>query len=292
MKPRQFEYHRPRRLDEALGLLAEQGEEAKVIAGGQSLIPMLNFRLAAPAHLVDINAVEELGTLTFTPDGVRIGATVRQHALEQAPDAALSYPLLTSALGQVAHLQIRNRGTVCGSLAHADSAAELPATMVALDATMVARSVRGERRIPAREFFEFHLGTALEADELLTAVEVPASPPRSAGTFVELARRAGDFALVGAAAQASFSEGGRVLAAALSCSGVAPTPLLLEEAAAIATGSALEDEVLMEVDQAVRRAVDPPADVHASASYRRVVAGTLARRALGELRATREAHDG
>jgi carbon-monoxide dehydrogenase medium subunit len=291
VKPRLFEYHRPRHLDEALAILTEQSDEAKVLAGGQSLMPMLNFRLSSPAHLVDINAIDGLDSLSFAPDAMRIGATVRQRTVERAPDVALSYPLVARALTQVAHVQIRNRGTICGSLAHADAAAEMPAVMVSLGATMVARSERGERLIPAKEFFEFHLVTSLQADELLTEVRVPAPAPRSFGTFVELSRRAGDFALVGAAAQVTFTASGTVSAVSLTCSGVAPTPFALEQAAALAVGEELDDEMLMEVDQAVRRAVDPADDVHASANYRRVVAGTLVRRALQALRAEMESND-
>lgn len=284
MKPRTFNYHRPDSLEEALGLLAQHADEAKVLAGGQSLLPMLNFRLASPAHLLDINRIAALGGLAYDNDALAIGAIVRQRAVENTPDVALSYPLLRSALTQVAHLQIRNRGTVCGSLAHADASAELPAVMVTLGASMVALSARAKREIPAEEFFEFHLGTALAADELLAEVRLPPPPAGSYGTFVEVARRAGDFALVGAAVQATISDDGVVRALRIACTGVAPTPLLVPDAAAVALGSNLSDSVLLEVDQAVRRVLDPPGDVHASASYRKVVAGTIVRRALAALR--------
>jgi aerobic carbon-monoxide dehydrogenase medium subunit len=284
VKPRSFTYHRPERLSEATALLAEHAEDAKILAGGQSLLPMLNFRLASPAHLVDVNRISAIGRIEVTDSGVAIGAGVRQRSVELSPDIALGYPLITSALRQVAHLQIRNRGTVCGSLAHADAAAELPAVMVALGAQLVARSSAGQRLIPAADFFEFHLGTALRADELLVEVRVPAPPAGSQGCFVELARRRGDFALVGVAAQVHFDTDGRVNDASLVFSGVAPTPLPLPLAAEIAIGSTLEDELLAEVQEAVRRALDPPGDVHASGAYRRQVAGTLARRALASLR--------
>ena len=289
MKPGLFTYHRPSTVEEAVALLAEHGDEAKVLAGGQSLLPMLNFRLARPAHLIDINRVAGLDALHFTEAEMRIGATVRQRTVERAPDVVVSYPLLARALPQVAHLQIRNRGTVCGSLAHADAAAELPAVMVTLGATIVARSPRGERLIPAEHFFEFHLGTALAADELLTEVRVPAPTTLSSGTFIEVARRAGDFALVGAAVQATYGEGGSLSALRIACSGVAPVPFALDEAARLGVGAPLSDELLIEIQEATRRAVDPPDDVHAPASYRRSVAGAVVRRALEGLRAEMEA---
>jgi carbon-monoxide dehydrogenase medium subunit len=253
---------------------------------------MLNFRLASPAHLVDINRVEGLDKLEFSKDAMRIGATVRQRAVELAPDAALSYPLVARALPQVAHLQIRNRGTICGSLAHADAAAEMPTVMVALGATMVARSARGERLIPAASFFEFHLGTALQADELLVEVRLPAPVGRATGTFVEIARRAGDFALVGAAVQVAFGEVGEVSDLRVVCSGVAPVPFAIEGAAQLVVGNELRDELLIELQQLVGRSLDPPEDVHASAAYRRAVAGTLVRRALEQLRAEMEQDNG
>lgn len=291
MKPRPFAYHAPNTLEEVLGLLTTHAEEAKILAGGQSLVPMLNFRLASPAHLIDINGVAGLDGFSVGTDGMSIGATVRQRSVERSAEVAAGYPVLSEALGQVAHVQVRNRGTVCGSLAHADASAELPAVMLALDAEMVARSAHGERRIAAADFFEFHLGTALAPDELLTEVRVPPVTGRVGGTFVEVARRAGDFALVGAAVHVERADDGRVSRARIVCSGVAPVPQPLAEAAQLAMGSDLGDALLLEIDQLVRRSLDPPGDVHASASYRKVVAGTLVRRALAKIRDELEVGD-
>jgi carbon-monoxide dehydrogenase medium subunit len=292
VKPRYFEYHRPTSIDEVLELLSEYGDEAKILAGGQSLIPMLNFRIASPAHLIDINSVTELDQLNLTPRGVQIGATSRQRTVENAPEIALSYPLVRRALVQVAHPQIRNRGTFCGSVAHADASAELPSVVLALDAQIIARSSRGERTISAEEFFEFHLVTALASDELLFEVKLPPLAAGSNGTYVEIARRAGDFALAGVAVQAVIDESGTVESLRMACSGVGPVPQLLEEAAQLAIGSDLSDELLLEIDSIVRTTIDPPDDVHASANYRRVVTGTVVRRALKQLRdEARTSHD-
>lgn len=290
MKPRPFCYHAPRTLETALALLAEHGDEAKVLAGGQSLIPMLNFRLASPAHLVDITRVAGLDHLKLEANEFRLGATLRQRALETAPDAAVSFPIVPEALRHVAHFQIRNRGTIGGSLAHADAAAELPAVMVALGAQMRVASLRATRMVAAREFFRFHLATILEADELLVEVVLPLQAVSTEGTFVEVARHTGDFALVGSAVQTAFGDSGRVSDCQIVCCGVAPVPFELPEAATICIGSDLSDPVLAEVEQAVRMGLDPPSDIHASGSYRRQVGGALVRRALAAIRSRRDSH--
>lgn len=291
MKPRDFVYHRPASVSEILELLDEFGDDAKILAGGQSLIPMLNFRIASPGHLIDINNVPGLDNLSLGDDGLRLGATVRQRTVENSPEVVLSYPIMSRALLQVAHPQIRNRGTICGSVAHADSSAELPSVMVVLGAELVARSHRGDRTISVDEFFEFHLGTALKSDEFLAEIRLPRLARRAFGTFVEVARRTGDFALVGVAAQVTIDDDGRVTDSRIACSGVSQVPLLLAEVAQLTIGTDLRDDLLMEIDHMVRGMIDPPDDVHASTAYRRVVAGAIVRRALTQLRdEARSAH--
>src|SRR5881628_249850 len=202
MKPAAFDYFTPVTVDEAVALLAEHGGEAKPLAGGQSLIPAMNFRLARPAALVDLNRIPELSYVRAEPDGgaLVIGAMTRQRALERSDVVRRAAPLMAEAMPYVAHPQIRNRGTVGGSVAHADPAAELPAVTLALEARFRARSRSGERTIPAAEFFKGLLETALEPDELLVEIAIPHSPARSGYAFAEVARRHGDYALVGVAA--------------------------------------------------------------------------------------------
>jgi CO/xanthine dehydrogenase FAD-binding subunit len=210
MKPAPFTYFSPTTLDETLALLAEHGEAGKIIAGGQSLVPTMNFRLAQPASLIDINHVGELFYVNELPDGgLQIGAMTRQRTLEQSPLVAARCPLLAATLPHIAHVQIRNRGTLGGSLAHADPAAELPAVMVALDATFVLRSLRGVRQVPAQAFYIGLFTTELAQDELLTEIRIPARPPRHGWAMTEIARRHGDYALVGAVATVTLGEAGR-----------------------------------------------------------------------------------
>src|SRR5215470_15811927 len=202
MKPPRFEYLAPTSVDEALAMLAEHGEEAKILAGGQSLVPLLNFRLVRPGYLIDLNGVRaENGH-------VAIGAMTRQRAVETSSLVSERCPLLADAMPQIGHVQIRNRGTVGGSLAHADPAGELPAVVAALDGELVLRSARGERRLAPEQFFVGYLTTAAAPDELLVETRVPVAPPRTGTAFIELSRRHGDFALVGVAASVTVDEGG------------------------------------------------------------------------------------
>jgi carbon-monoxide dehydrogenase medium subunit len=283
MKPNRFAYHAPSTVDEAVGLLAEHAEDGKVLAGGQSLLPLLSFRMAAPEHLVDINRLPGLDTPYRTATGWHFPALARQRTVERSAEVARDLPLLHAALTQVAHPQIRNRGTVCGSLAHADPAAELPAVMTALGARMHVVSARGEREVPAAEFFLFHLTSALEPDELLTGVSVDDLPAGAGSAFREFATRRGDFALAAVAAVAERDEGGTVTGCRLVAAGVGATPVRLAAGEAAATGSRLEPAALAAVQDAVRREVDPIGDFHADADHRRRLAGVLARRALSDL---------
>ena len=281
MKPAPFAYHRPATLDEALTLLAEHGGEAKPLAGGQSLIPAMNFRLARPAVLVDLNRVAELGYVRAGRDGLQIGAMTRQRAVERSEAVRSAAPLLAEAMPFIAHPQIRNRGTVGGSLAHADPAAELPAVMLALEARFRARGPQGERWIPAGEFFTGILETALGPDELLLEVAVPKSPARTGYAFAELARRRGDYALVGVAARVTLDRRGRCQAARITLFSVGDGPVLATAAAAMLDGQEPSPEAMRAAaDAAAQRDIDPPSDIHASAAYRRRLAAVLTRRAL------------
>jgi carbon-monoxide dehydrogenase medium subunit len=287
VKPPKFSYHAPATLDEATAVLAEHAEDGKVLAGGQSLIPLLSFRLAAPGHLVDINRLPGLDRVERTSRGWRIPALVRQRAVERSPELATGVPLLAEALRNVAHPQIRNRGTVCGSLAHGDSSAELPSVMVALDARMSVASARGVRQVGADDFFQFHLTTAIEPDELLLAVEFDEARPRTYSAFREFALRRGDFCLAGVAVSATFDVAGRVELCRIVAAGVAPTPLRLAEVEEVVTGSELDAATLAAAQEAARREVSPLGDARADAAYRRHLLSVLARRALSAVRDNR-----
>jgi carbon-monoxide dehydrogenase medium subunit len=278
VKPAPFEYHAPRALDDALALLAQHGDDAKVLAGGQSLVPLLALRLAAPAHLVDIGAVGDLQSCTVG-EGIEIGAGVTQRALERMPSLPAAAPLLAEVIPLIAHAPIRNRGTVCGSLAHADPAAELPAAMLALDAVMVVRGPRGERRVPAAEFFTSYLSTVVEPDELLVRVDVPPWPAGAGWAFLELTRRSGDFAIVGVAVVLRAHDA-VVSDVRVACCGVASTPVRLANVERALLGQSVDAHT---IDTAAAQAgdeIDPPADVHAPARYRREMTSVLVRRAL------------
>ncbi|MQA82052.1 MAG: xanthine dehydrogenase family protein subunit M [Streptosporangiales bacterium] len=279
MKPVDFDLHRPDTLDEALALLAEYGDDGKALAGGQSLLPLLNFRLARPEHLVDLGGIAGLAELHRTAVGLRVGATVRQATAERSPGVARHCPLLAAALPQIAHPPIRNRGTIGGSLAHADPAAELPSVATALDAVFVAASVRGEREIAAADFFRTHLVSALESDELVTEIRFPAASPGTAATFEEVARRRGDFALVGAAVQLTLDDS-VVVDARVCFSGVAEVPYRCTAVEELLRGRAVDASLLAQVTEAARDELAPPGDLHATADYRRHVAGTLLARGI------------
>ena len=280
MKPPPFEYDDPGSLDEALALLAEHGDAAKVLAGGQSLVPLLNFRLARPDRIVDINGVAELDYLRFENGTLRIGAMTRHSALERSANVAERVPLLTEAVRLVGHVQIRNRGTVGGSVAHADPAAELPVAFAALGARFHARSQSGERSFTAEELFRTHLTTALRADELLTEIEVPVPRAGTGFAFVEFARRHGDFALGGAAVLVELGRDDRCERAAIGLLAAAPTPLRRPEAEAWLAGRELDEETAREAAQQCVADLAPTGDIHGSSEYRRGLVEVMVRRAL------------
>ncbi len=279
VKPAAFGYHAPSEVGEAISLLAEHGDEAKPLAGGQSLVPMLSLRLARYAHLVDLNRVAALQGIARVDGHLRIAAMTRQARAEHDPLVAEAAPLVARALPHIGHFQIRNRGTVGGSIAHADPASELPAVALALDAVIEALGPSGIRRIAAQDFFEGTWSTSLRDDELVTAVEFPVWTGQCGFAVEEVARRHGDFALVGTACAVEVDDG-RVRRVAIALFGVASTPVRVAEAeAAVIAGGPRVD--LEGVGKIVSSAIDARDDLHASGVYRRVVAGRIVRRALG-----------
>ncbi len=281
MKPAPFDYFAPTTLDEVLALLAEHGYGAGLLAGGQSLVPAMNFRLARPSALIDLNRVPALAYVASDDDGgLRLGAMTRQRTLESSPLVARRAPLLHETMPFIAHPPIRNRGTVGGSIAHADPAAELPAVMLALDARFRLLSRRGERSVAARDFFVGMFSTAREPDELLAEIALPPMPPRSGCAFREVARRHGDYALVGAAALVTLGEDRRCRTARLALLSVGDGPVEAHAAARVLAGQAPTPEAVRAAAEATADALDPPADIHASAAYRRHLARVLAQDVL------------
>ena len=284
MKPAPFDYAAPETIEETLALLGEYGADAKLLAGGQSLMPLLNMRLARPSVLIDLNRVSALDYVKVSDGEVRIGALTRQRTAERSLVVAKHLPLMTDALRWVGHAQIRNRGTIGGSLAHADPSAELPAVAAALGATFVVAGQGGMRLLLPEEFFVGYLTTAIAPAEVLTEIRFPKMAADAACAFVEVARRHGDFALVGAAAvvhpAGAGTGAGRFHDVRLVFTGVGPTPVRIREAEAALEGQKFEERLLADVARLVAGRLDPESDIQASAEYRKHVAGVLARRAL------------
>jgi CO/xanthine dehydrogenase FAD-binding subunit len=285
MKPAPFDYHRPHTLEEALALVTEYADDAKPLAGGQSLIPAMNFRLATPAVLVDLNKITELAYLREgTGGGLQIGSMTRQRALERNDLVRRIAPLIDETMPFIAHPAIRTRGTVGGSLAHADPAAELPAVMLALDARFGVRSQAGARSIAASDFYVGLFSTALEPGELLTEIEIPAQShigARHGWAFEEMSRRHGDFALVGVAALVALDDAGRCSRARIALLSVGDRPVLAERASQALEGHAPSaDTIRAAAEAAATEDTDPTSDIHASSRYRRQLARVLTRRAL------------
>jgi aerobic carbon-monoxide dehydrogenase medium subunit len=279
VKPAPFDYLAPRSLDEAVQALTSGGPDAKLLAGGQSLIPLMNFRLARPRLLVDLNRVNELSHITHVAGGgVVIGAMTRQATLERDPHLATSQPLLHEAIRWVGHPAIRSRGTLGGSLAHADPAAELPAVAVCLGADMQVVGPTGRRQVAAEDFFVGYLTTALEPEEILEEVRLPPMGPRTGQAWLEFARRHGDFALVGVAASISL-EGECVREARLVLTGVNAKPVRAREAETLLIGSPVAERAEAAANE-VRSVLEPEADIHASSEYRAHLAGVLAEQAI------------
>jgi carbon-monoxide dehydrogenase medium subunit len=280
MKLPPFEYACPTTVSEAVALLASRDGEAKALAGGQSLVPMLAFRLAAPALLVDLRKLAELRQIKISKDGVALGALVRWRDIEDDARLRTAHPLLVAAIAHVAHYQIRNRGTVGGSIAHADPAAEMPGIAVTCEAEIAVVGTSGPRTIRAADFFVGPLMTALEPDELILEIRLPAWPPQRRFGFQEFARRRGDFAMAGAAVFYDEDANGQVRNAHVGVIGVSDRPLRLPAVEAVLNGNTIDEATIAKAEAAASAAVEPQDDIHASAAYRRALVGTMVERAL------------
>lgn len=280
MKPPPFSYAAPTTLDEAVGLLTEHAEaEPRVLAGGQSLIPLMNFRLAKPGYLIDLRNVAGLSGVRSEGDVLVIGAMTTMSELERSPEVAVAAPLLAEAIGFIAHTPVRNRGTIGGSLAHADPAAEVPAVALASDAELVAAGPAGSRRVPATEFFTGPFSTALAPDEILTEIRLPGW--HGGHAFVEFARTHGNFAVVGVAALAELNgDGATIRRAALAVTGVAPTAIRATAAERILTGAAADAATAAQAADAAVEGLSPAGDLHASAQTRLDLARSYLRRGI------------
>jgi carbon-monoxide dehydrogenase medium subunit len=281
MKPAPFRYIAARTLEQALQLKAEYGDEARFLAGGQSLVPTMNFRLTQPAVLIDINPLTQFsGVQNCAADRLRVGALTRFGNLERDPGIARDLPLIDEALPHIAHPQIRNRGTIGGNLAHADPASEMPAIVLALAGKLRAQSVRGERWIAASDFFVGALSTALEPDEMLMEVELPIAQPRSGSCFLEVSRRRGDFAIIGVACTVRVDEEGRCSAARIGLCNAGDRPIFAADASGALVGRRLGPTEIDAAADLVQGAIDPGGSIHASKEFQRHVAGVLTARAV------------
>ncbi|MGB7077901.1 MAG: xanthine dehydrogenase family protein subunit M [Xanthobacteraceae bacterium] len=279
MKLPPLDYACPTSVAEAVALLASHDGEAKLLAGGQSLVPMLAFRVASPALLVDLRKLSELRQIAITDGAVTLGAMVRWRDILEHPQLSAAHPLLMRAVEHVAHYQIRNRGTVGGSLAHADPAAELPCIAVTCEASIVVRGRAGQRTIAAADFFRGPLLTALQADEIITEIRLPAWPARRRFGFCEFARRRGDFALAGVAAFYD-DDGNKAANAHVGALGVADRPMRLRAVEKVLDGHPIDDATIARAEAAASAAIDPPDDIHATGAYRKVLIGVMVERAL------------
>ena len=279
MKPAKFEYHAPASVDEALAILGRYDGEARVLAGGQSLVPMMNFRLATPKAIVDLNQITGLGYIEEEGAFVRIGAMTRQRRLEFDPLVAAKLPLLREALRWVGHLPTRSRGTIGGSIAHADPSAEIPMVLQALEGEVVARGPQGERRVAAQDLFHAALTTSLAPLEIITEVRFPVTPPQAGHAVEEFARRKGDFAIA-AVAVMLVRDGERCTKARLATAGVGPTSIRLRDTEAVLEQKGLGEAAIAEAAEKAAAQVDPISDLNGSAEYRRHLTGVLTGRAV------------
>src|SRR5215472_5085663 len=280
MKPAPFNLFRPQSVDEALALLRSHGDEAKVLAGGQSLVPLMNFRLAQPQNIIDLNLVEGLDQIKFDDQTLSLGTMVRQRDVERSASIVERLPILREAIEQVGHPAIRNRGTVGGSLAHADPSAELPLLAVALDATFRLRSAQASRSVAAKDFYHGYLLTDIAPDELLVATDFHMPPADCGWCCTEIARRHGDFAIVAVAVLLDCRQDRTIDFARVAVGGAGPAPLRVAAAEEALVGERLGGEVFRRAGEIAAQAVEPPADIHASSGYRRHLTGVLVRRAL------------
>ncbi|MCH7914448.1 MAG: xanthine dehydrogenase family protein subunit M [Deltaproteobacteria bacterium] len=280
MKPAPFQYFAPREVNEALHLLKQHGEEAKILAGGQSLMPLMSFRLARPAVIIDINRISGLDSISAgTNGGLTIGALTRQRAVERSKTVQDRNPLLAAAMPLIGHFQIRNRGTFGGSLVHADPAAELPAVGIALGMEFVLRSAQGDRVVPAEDFFLGYMATAVEPSELLTEIRIPSWKPGTGWAIDEVSRRKGDFAMVGVTVLVQL-DGDACRDSCIVIFGVGGKPVRMHKAEGMLKGKKLGRQTLTDIGETVANDLEPDSDIHASAQYRKEVGGVLTRRAL------------
>lgn len=281
MKPAPFEYFAPQYIDDALELLKRHGDDAKILAGGQSLMPLMNLRLARPKIIVDINRLSELDFISAKSDGVlTIGSLVRQRTIERSAVVKEQNPLLATTIPMIGHFQIRNRGTIGGSIAHADPAAELPAVTLLLDVKLSLRSASGIRVVPAAEFYLGYMTTAAEPGELLTEIHFPRWRHGDGWAIEEISRRKGDFAMVGVAIRVRVDEAEIVEDVGIAMFGIGGKPERMEKAEKLLKGHRVDQRLLLELGKVVAEELNPDADLHASAQYRKEVGGVLARRAL------------
>ena len=281
MKPAPFEYYAPDSIEEALSLLRDLSGDAKLLAGGQSLVPAMNFRVVQPAALIDLNRIKELDYVRKDKDCLRVGAMTRERTLEFDPEVAHRFPLLTEAMQFVAHPQIRNRGTIGGSLANADPAAELPVLMLALEARLKVRNADAERWVDAQNFFSGMFTTDLLSGEMLVEVELPFQSPRTGWSFMEVAPRAGDYALMGVAALVTLDETGKCISAKLVYLNAGDGPVNAKEAVSILQDEMIHDKLIHEAAAiASEQEINPFGNIHASAEFQRHLAKVLTRRAL------------
>jgi carbon-monoxide dehydrogenase medium subunit len=280
MIPRSFEYFSPRALDDALALLVRLGPEAKILSGGQSLIPMMKLRLASPPYLVDINRIPDLNYVSEVDGHLRIGALARESDLETSPLIRSQYPLLLDTTVVIADPLVRNQATVCGNLAHGDPANDHPATMLALEAAVVVVSARGEREIPVASFFTGLFSTDLQPDEILKEIRVPAPPPMSAGAYLKLERKVGDYATAGVAVQITVDSAGVCQRAGVGLTNVGFTPLKAAKVEAFLKGRQLDEAAIKQASEIAASESQPFDDVRGSADYKRDVVRVLSARAL------------
>ncbi len=291
MIPAPFEYHAPTTLDDAIALLVKYGDEAKVLSGGQSLIPMLKLRLASPEHLVDINGIPDLAYIRVTDGVLRIGALTREADLERSEEVRAGYPILLDTASVIADPLVRNLATVCGNLAHGDPANDHPATMLALEAELVAVGPRGERRLPVTGFFTGPYTTLLRPDEILTEIRIPTPPQRSGGAYLKLERKVGDFATAAVAVQVTLDGDGTCRRAGIGLTNVGPTPIKARKAEAFFTGKRADEAAIREAARLAAEESRPKADQRGSVEYKRDLVRVLTARALRRAIARAEGKD-
>jgi len=280
MIPRSFEYYSPRTLDEAVALLQKLGPDAKLLSGGQSLIPMMKLRLLSPEYIVDINRIPNLDYIAESDGHLKIGALAREHELESSEIVKTKFPILADTAKVIADPLVRSQATICGNLAHGDPANDHPATMLALGATVVATGPKGQREIAVENFFPGLFTTALEPEEILTEIRVPTPPPRSGGAYLKLERKVGDFATAGVAVQVTLDEAGACKRAGVGLTNVGLTPIKAKQTESFLTGKQLDDATIQQAAELAASESDPMDDIRGSAEYKRDLVRVLTARAL------------